>query len=301
MNQCWAFKIKKNRICVDPSARFVALYDSTDSDIEISEIGSGRVVRTLRMGNVIGNVTWSLRADLILATDTGGVSLVEIETGCVIKRIEKPGIFNSYLLTNNKILVVYQNRLCFLEGCGAKDTEYFYDYYFVYKNVLILFICDSLITVMNCDQKIHRIISAPPVIYDNFRVNITKNQILFMNGYNIWGKHTKICLNDLCSRPPDGFYTSKGYLSLYFKTDKNLVIYDLETKKESLVLGADVYCASDNYLFVISDGILSCYFERPNIPKDFCFIDKNIEYKEKENEFDVSDDSLLSELLKGQQ
>ncbi|ELQ74583.1 hypothetical protein THOM_2496 [Trachipleistophora hominis] len=231
-------------------------------------------------------ISWSEKGENLVICHTDEVTAFNIYTKKTELRLSVDKmVLGAYLLDNRKILLEYQKEIKLINQCAQSECSFYIDSYTKAKN-RIVFIFDGYLTVLNLDFIVlfQRFISYCQIK----QFDIYKNKYYYNEDGIIKGVDYVFECKDEISE----FKLTKNFVYCYSK--KNLKIFEKHSDSVLLALEADSFFLdkSREILYLLYDNSFLVY-KKPRKCYLFQMIEGNITYKEREYEFDLSDNVEL--------
>lgn len=191
----------------------------------------------------------------------------------------------AYLLDNRKILLEYPNEIKLVNQCAQSECSFYIDSYTKTKN-RIVFIFDGYLTVLSLDFIVlfQRFVSYARV--QQFDVYRSKYYC------NVDGTVKGIDYVFELTGGISEFRLTKNFIYCYNKNE--IKVFEKHSDALLLALKADsFFIDKKNEVLYLLHGNSFLMYQKPRKRYLFQMIDENILYKEKEHEFDLSDDVEL--------
>ncbi|ELA48225.1 hypothetical protein VCUG_00266, partial [Vavraia culicis subsp. floridensis] len=191
----------------------------------------------------------------------------------------------AYLLDNRKILLEYPNEIKLVNQCAQSECSFYIDSYTKTRN-RIVFIFDGCLTVLSLDFIVlfQRFISYARVQ----QFDVYKSKYYCNVDGTVKGVDYVFELTGEISE----FRLTKNFIYCYNKNE--IKVFEKHSDALLLALKADTFFIDKkNEVLYLLHGNSFLMYQKPRKQYLFQMIDENILYKEKEHEFDLSDDVEL--------
>lgn len=312
MQRCAKRKANGNTFRIDNLNEILVIYTTKSNSFSIFELSTYKCINIITLEEIIINISISYPS--IVITTRSHIITRNIYTGSQDLCVFIQNCINSYLLSNKKLIAVYENKFYVYNMHNQEESKYNYEILKVIDDK-VLFYHNRIIHILeNNNIKIIKRILEP--IENNFDFCYNRNKITIINGNDIYNDNYRLVLTYF-DKFVDDFKICGDYI--YIGIDKKLYVYD---RKENANTNLRKFSFNHNfsesikpinlckqwsreyiiyddfevlgkYLIVLYNSSLYSYKKIENDINSYVICDVSYDYKEAECEFDISNESDL--------
>ncbi|KAF7683762.1 hypothetical protein TCON_1034 [Astathelohania contejeani] len=284
-----SIKIRKSKMVGNHTKTIFGFFTPGKKEIIISST-TIRKIKVLQSPQPIINLSWSYNGAKLIITSDNGIYILCIFTNKIVFSLVIENLIDAYLLSNYKILCCKKGILSFLNEFNQEELELYCDRYIVYRDC-ILYQFDGLITIIDYEYHVLHEYRPNFIIETNFYAQLCQNKLLMLNGNKILGKNTSITINENGSYPDKFLITNEHYI---IRKNNRVEIYNKRTGEKLDVLpGKEIESNCKDRIYILNNEKFKILQEEEE-NLNFHMIDKYVYVKEMEEEFDISDESVLN-------
>lgn len=273
-----------DRFAVNTTGNTIVFYNYLGSSISVVQKSSLTKIFDFPLARFppIRSITWSAKGESLVINCSQVIALNIYTRDHEYLYDSESEPENAFLLDNRKLLLGFKDEIRLKNRSSMTESSFFVDAYIKAAD-RIVFVYDGCLTVLNLDFVVlfQKIIS-----FDLVRqLDIYGKKYYFMEKKEIRGIDLVFALKEEI----EGFKLTRDLVYTYSK--EKLKVFSKHSE-EMLLEKAPGYffIDKDKDVLYILEGNYFCIYKKRTKSYTFTLIENNITYKEKEHEFDLSDD-----------